>query len=123
MILTTTITLWYKYRRCEFPRQQANHTTPLMTTPAGKLISFSDAAKMLPGRNGGHVSVKSLLRWASPGRAGRPVLATFDLPGYRCTSAEAVHQFLRDMTAFKQRKHVLPTPQRLIRKRLKEYGL
>ena len=63
-----------------------------------QLLSFSDAAKLLPRRRSGRrVNTCTLWRWHRAGKAGVRLEAV-RLPGGYATTAEAVHRFIAQLT-------------------------
>jgi hypothetical protein len=64
-----------------------------------KLISIDDAAKLIPGRDGGTVHPLTMEKWTrSPGKRG-VVLESVLAGPRRCTTIEAVQRFLERVTA------------------------
>lgn len=65
----------------------------------GPFITLREAAK-LPElkRNGQKPHVASLYRWAGPAGVRGVRLATWQIGGTRCTTAQAVRDFIRELT-------------------------
>lgn len=70
------------------------------------ILTFADAARELPTRNGKRVSVSTIWRWAMKGCAGVR-LESFQYGGSLATSREALQRFFDRVTA--ARRHD-PTP-------------
>jgi hypothetical protein len=65
---------------------------------AEKLLSFKDAARLLPSARGGKpVSVVTLYGWANKGVYGIK-LEYLQMGGQRCTSMEALNRFSQALT-------------------------
>jgi hypothetical protein len=65
----------------------------------GPFLTFREAAK-LPEltRDGRKPHIASLYRWASPGGVRGVRLPSWQIGGTRCTTAEAVRDFIRELT-------------------------
>jgi hypothetical protein len=63
-----------------------------------KLISIDDAAKLIPGRDGGTVHPLTMEKWTrSPGKRG-VVLESVLAGPCRCTTVEALQRFIERVT-------------------------
>ncbi len=74
-----------------------------------RLISLDEAAKLLPGKNGGTVHPETVKRYARTGKLGVR-LDTLVAGPRRCSSVEAVARFLEAVTAASDSKS--PRPDR-----------
>ncbi len=80
-----------------------------------RILTFADAARELPKRNGKKVSISTIWRWAMKGCAGVR-LESFQYGGTLATSREALQRFFDQVTAAR-RGAVIPTPNRSQRQR------
>jgi len=62
----------------------------------GHFFALKDACRFFPRPNGGHVSVKSIFRWAHTGVRGVK-LRTIRLGGQVCTAESWVREFIQAM--------------------------
>ncbi len=75
-----------------------------------RLVSFHEAAKLLPLRRGGRpCNVATLYRWSTAGCKGI-VLETIQVGCTKCTSREALDRFFRALTAKMNGQPVAPAP-------------
>jgi hypothetical protein len=63
-----------------------------------RLISLDEAAKLIPGKNGGTVHPETVKRYARTGKLGVR-LETLVAGPRRCTSPPAIQRFLEAVTA------------------------
>jgi len=72
-----------------------------------RLISLEEAAKLLPGRDGGTVHYITVGLYARRGKCGVRLESVLAGPR-RCTSVEAVQRFIEAITAANDNKSPLP---------------
>ena len=68
------------------------------------VITLTEAAKRLPGRNGKRLHVSSVFRWAERGVHGIR-LEVIKIGGATCTSEEALQRFAERLTAGRDGQH------------------
>jgi hypothetical protein len=74
----------------------------MIDTTTERLITFSEAARLIPSRHAGRrVATSTLWRWHNPGVSGVR-LETVCVGGSRFTSAEALDRFCQAVTAARQ---------------------
>jgi len=75
------------------------------------LITFSEAARLIPSRHGKPPHVSTIVRWALHGRRGVR-LEFIQTPGGKLTSREAMSRFFGRLTIAEQDAPVRPMAQR-----------